>query len=452
MHSLAPSDDIHGLCAERQSDPQQAGGATLHPDVLPTPPAALRRVMQTYLCLSTLATFADMTLTVTLVLLLQARGMSSQAVCAVMACVWLVEGVCEVPTGIIADMLGRRLAVLVSFALRAVGYGALFCTPDPTVAVLGTLVAAVGVTFQSGALEAWVVDAVREHPAGGLDRLFARARVCENLGLLTGTMFGAALGTLNLAWPHLLAGTSCAVGVCLTAIRMTESPQAGSLQSRGRLLARLQDSTRVITVGARRTLQRDTILLGLICSAAALWLFRSIPGVQWTVNFAQVLGENTLWLGVMRSSSALLEIPCLFGIMRVQRHGHLARRRLLSVLACTGALCLLTAALAPSTVVRMGAYVGFALAFGLCLPGVQAAINERIVPQHRATVLSVASLCNSLCAGTGLTLVGTLLPNLSSVHLSWPLAAIGFAIAGVVTSRYAARPPALATVSTACQT
>jgi MFS family permease len=391
-----------------------------------------RHVARTYLLVSALDYFADMTLAVTSVLLLQSKGLSGPAIFATVAGVWLVEGLFEVPTGILADMLGRRLSVLISFVMRAIGYSALFFFDSAAVAVAGTLFAAVGTTFYSGSMEAWAVDELGDSAGKNLDQLFTRSRVAENAGLFLGTMVGAALGMLNLAWPQLLAGSTCAIGAGVCALLMTEHHKPASRPEPGTLRAQVRTSLHEVVGGTRRTLRGDKVLVSLILGAALLWLFRGIPGVQWTASFEQTAGGSLLVLGWMRSGSTLLEIPLLMGVMRFQHRSRGLRQWIITGAAIGGAVFLTLAALAESAAVRIGAYVCFSLAIGVCMPGIRAAINERIAPQHRATALSVASLFNSLFTGLGLIVVGSTVPDLSSVSTSWPLAALGFALVGVL--------------------
>lgn len=405
-----------------------------------TTPLDARRVERTYLLVSALDYFADMTIAVTSVLLLQSRGLSSHAVFATVAGVWIIEGLLEVPTGVLADMLGRRLSVLISFIVRTLGYSALFFSESPEVAIAGTLFAAIGTPFYSGALEAWAVDELGGRDGTSLDRLFARARVAENGGLFLGTLLGGALGTLNLALPQLVAGLSCAVGMAVCALRMTEHGKSLPRLEPGTLRVQIGASVREVASGTRRTLRGDKVLVALMFGAALLWLFRGVPGVQWTASFEQAAGGSLIVLGLMRSGSSLLEIPLLMGMMRLQRRGREARRWIIIGGASAGAAFLTLAALAEPTAVRIGAYVCFSLAAGLCMPGIRAAINERIEPRHRATALSVTSLFNSLFTGVGLIVVGATVPSLSQVSTSWPLAALGFAMAGMLVGVLASLP------------
>lgn len=187
------------------------------------------RVRRGYLLVSGLDYFGDMLLTVTSVLLLQSLGMGSGAVFALIAAVWIVEGVSEIPTGVLADLIGRRASVAISFVLRAVGYSALFFSGSVYVAAAGVLLSALGGTFASGALEAWAVDETGADETGakdprGLDRLFAQGKIAENAGLVLGTLTGAALGTLDLALPQIVAGLTCALAAVLSLRLMTGRP------------------------------------------------------------------------------------------------------------------------------------------------------------------------------------------------------------------------------------
>ncbi|WP_328692834.1 MFS transporter [Streptomyces phaeochromogenes] len=419
------------------------------------------RVRRGYLLVSGLDYFADMLLTVTSVLLLQSLGMGSGAVFALIAAVWIVEGVSEIPTGVLADLLGRRASVAISFVLRAVGYSALFFSGSVYVAAAGVLLSALGGTFASGALEAWAVDETGADETGakdprGLDRLFAQGKIAENAGLVLGTLTGAALGTLDLALPQIVAGLTCALAAVLSLRLMTGRPDPDRPPAapgrREAFAPRLRESFREVMTGTRLTLRGDKVLIALIVAAALLWLFRGIPGVQWTVVYEGLVGGNLLVLGAMRSVGSLLEIPLLGWTLSLQKRRASARRTVIVTASTAGALALVCAATVKEPALSIVCYVCFSTAFGLCMPGVRAAMNERIDSGHRATVLSVASLFNSLFTGGGLILTGLAVGDLGSTALAWPLAAAGFGIAGLWVASLAVRPGRPPTTSTTTST
>ena len=97
----------------------------------------------------------------------------------------------EVPTGVVADTLGRRASFLLSVAVLAVTtllYVALAQVEAGVVAfAVVSVFMGLGFTFYSGAMEAWLVDAlsVTGHE-GPLDAIFARAQQITGAAMLVG--------------------------------------------------------------------------------------------------------------------------------------------------------------------------------------------------------------------------------------------------------------------------
>ena len=104
----------------------------------------------------------------------------------------------EVPTGVVADTRGRRLSFLLSEVTLLVGtlgyVGVASIHGGVVLFSLAGVVLGLGYTFYSGAVEAWLVDALR---ATGyrdeLDRVFARGSVVSGVAMLVGTVGGGLL-------------------------------------------------------------------------------------------------------------------------------------------------------------------------------------------------------------------------------------------------------------------
>jgi hypothetical protein len=68
--------------------------------------------------------------------------------------------------------------------------------------VLASLVLGLGFSFYSGAVEAWLVDALAATGYRGLlDAVFARGSMVSGAAMLVGSVGGGILGTIDLAWP-----------------------------------------------------------------------------------------------------------------------------------------------------------------------------------------------------------------------------------------------------------
>jgi MFS family permease len=115
----------------------------------------------------------------------------------------------EVPTGVVADTLGRRVSFLLSLVVLAVTTLLYVALAEVDAGVVAFAVVSVlmglGFTFYSGAMEAWLVDAlaVTGHH-GPLDGIFARGQQITGAAMLVGTVGGGLLGQIDLSLPYLV--------------------------------------------------------------------------------------------------------------------------------------------------------------------------------------------------------------------------------------------------------
>ncbi|MCT9868130.1 MFS transporter [Paenarthrobacter aurescens] len=116
----------------------------------------------------------------------------------------------EVPTGVIADGWGRRTSFLLGTVTLAVStylYYVMWQISAPfwmwaAVSVLLGL----GFTFFSGAVEAWLVDALRfSGYQGGLEPVLGRGQMVQGVAMLVGSVAGGVIAqATNLGVPFLL--------------------------------------------------------------------------------------------------------------------------------------------------------------------------------------------------------------------------------------------------------
>src|ERR671910_1920294 len=116
----------------------------------------------------------------------------------------------EVPTGIVADMWGRRASFLlgtVTLAVSTALYVLLWEVTAPFWAWAAvSLLLGLGFTFFSGATEAWLVDALRATGfEGPLESVLARGEVISGAAMLGGSVAGGYLAQVtNLGVPFVL--------------------------------------------------------------------------------------------------------------------------------------------------------------------------------------------------------------------------------------------------------
>lgn len=302
----------------------------------------------------------------------------------------------EIPTGVLADTRGRRASFLLSVAI-------LFATTLAYVAVAeygGGLAAfcivsifmGLGFTFYSGAVEAWLVDALKATDyKGSLDRVFARGSMIVGAAMLIGAVAGGFLGGLNLSFPFIARAALLVIVFALAFWGMHDvgftprTIQMAQLPQEIRTVARSS-----ISFGWGNRSVRLLMAVSFIQFGFLSWGFYA-----WQPYFLELLGRDAIWVaGVV---AALISLSMIAGNMMVDWFSRFCGRRT-TMLFWAGAI---------QTVAAMG--VGFAGDFWLavlCLtivtgamgvtgPVKQAYLHQLIPTEQRATVISFDSMMGS---------------------------------------------------------
>ncbi len=173
------------------------------------PPPSHRRVLVGYFTLSGLYTLSAALIWGVNTLFLLDAGLSFFEVFVANASFSAGMVLFEVPTGVVADTLGRRVSFLLSVAVLSATtllYVALAHVDAGVVAFSVVSVAmGLGFTFYSGAMEAWLVDALAVTGfTGALDSVFARGQQITGAAMLVGTVGGGLLGQIDLSIPYVV--------------------------------------------------------------------------------------------------------------------------------------------------------------------------------------------------------------------------------------------------------
>jgi len=118
----------------------------------------------------------------------------------------------EVPTGIVADTAGRRLSYLLgtlTLAASTLLYVFLWQIEAPFWAwAVASVLIGLGFTFFSGAVEAWLIDALTATGyTGKVESVFARGQIVSGIAMLGGSVAGGFIAQqASLAVPFVLRG------------------------------------------------------------------------------------------------------------------------------------------------------------------------------------------------------------------------------------------------------
>ena len=150
--------------------------------------------------------------------------------------------ICEVPTGIVADTIGRRVSYLlgtVTLAVTTLLYVLLWQIEAAFWAwAIVSMLLGLGFTFFSGAVEAWLVDALNATGFdGNLESVFGKGQIVMGAAMLTGSVAGGYIAQVtNLGVPFVLRAVVLAVMFGLAFVLMRDigfTPARGSAWRRG---------------------------------------------------------------------------------------------------------------------------------------------------------------------------------------------------------------------------
>ncbi|MFF5294102.1 MFS transporter [Paractinoplanes globisporus] len=171
----------------------------------------------------------------------------------------VMEGVCfvaQVPTGVIADVVSRRLSVIVGYLLMGAGLLVWGLFPSFTAILVANVIWSIGAVCVDGAEEAWAADEIEP------DRVtsaFVRGGQLAQAGSLLGILAAVGLASFALAVPIVAGGlVTVALGVLLMVL-MKEERWAPSATTHGSWRSMRRQ---VVTGG--RAVRGSALLAGIV--------------------------------------------------------------------------------------------------------------------------------------------------------------------------------------------
>ncbi|GAB2650284.1 MFS transporter [Kribbella swartbergensis] len=364
------------------------------------------QVLRTYIRLTVVSTTASSMIWGVNTLFLLDAGLSIGEAFAANAFFTVGMVLFEVPTGVVADTVGRRTSYLLG-TITLIGstllYLSLWKTGGPFAAwAVASVLIGLGFTFFSGATEAWLVDGLKATGyRGSLDAAFAKGQVAGGVAMLGGSIGGGVLAQwTNLGVPYvvraaLLGVTFVVAWRAMHDVGFTPKP-------------------RVSVVAEVRGILRSSLDHGLL-NPPVRWVMLAAPftagvsiyGFYAAQPYLLELYGSTDSYAIAGLSAGLVAGAQIVGGVSASYVARAFRRRTSIMLVATGTI--------GGVLVLIGLASGFwgallllavwAVLFEAISPVRQAYLNELIPSAQRATVLSSDSLLSS---GGGVVIQPTL--------------------------------------------
>jgi len=302
----------------------------------------------------------------------------------------------EIPTGVIADLHGRRVSYLlgvVTLSISTLLYLYMWRVSAPFWAwALSSMLLGLGFTFFSGAVQAWLADALAHTGfKEQLESVLAKGEIVEGSAMLAGSIAGGLIAqTTNLGVPYLLRALLLVINFVLAFVLMKD---IGFTPAREKHPLK---EIKVILAGSIRHGLRNP---------PVRWLMLAAPftgGVSIYAFYAmqpyllELYGEEKAY-GIAGLAAAIVAGAQIVGGLIVPHIGKVFSRRTSVLLVCEflGCVILLIVGLIPNFWVAIILLILWGLMFSASTPIRQAYLNALVPSQQRATVLSFDSLFGS---------------------------------------------------------
>ena len=359
-------------------------------------PDATRSVQRTYLTLTLLSTLAASFIWGVNTLFLLDAGLTNTEAFTANAFFTLGMVVFEVPTGVIADTRGRRVSFLlgtITLLASTLIYLLMWQIEAPFWGwALSSVAIGLGFTFFSGAVEAWLVDALATTGfTGDLESVFGRGQSVAGVAMLVGSVSGGYIAqATNLGVPYIIRSGILAATMLVAVFAMRDlgfTPRRGE-SAMSEVRAVLRES---IDKGWRNPPVRWVMLAAPFTLGVSIYAFYAMQPY-----LLELYGDDTAY-GVAGLAAAILAGAQIAGGLLVPRLRKVFKRRThaLIVAAGLGVVALACIGLTKNFWVAIALLVVWALTFAAAAPMRQAYINGLIPSEQRATVLSFDALMGS---------------------------------------------------------
>jgi len=317
----------------------------------------------------------------------------------------------EIPTGSFADVFGRKKSVALGCFTLSASFLIYYFSQSFWIFILAEIIGALGNTFITGALEAWMVDSLKFHEFDGdIHDVFNKEMRWREFSVIGGSLIGGFIGDYNLALPWLFTSIGMMLSGVYVLVRFKEEYFAK--QKRALSFApMIKTAKESMAYGVRHKSVFYIIAFGLLMSLS----FQGF-NMQWPFVF-QNLGLSVSQLGMLFVAISLFSI---LGSQLSKKFGKMIGKEketliVSQVITFLGMICAATFTGLYPVMLWFLIHEG---GRGMFKPLKQAYLNKRIESDKRATVLSFDSMLSKAGAFAGLLLSGYL-ANSYSISLSW---------------------------------
>ncbi len=227
---------------------------------------------------------------------------------------FVVITISEIPTGLFADIFGRKGSLVISCLMEMVAFAIYGISKSLGGFILAESLGAVGKTFATGAFDAWLVDSLAYcGEKVDLLKIFARRSLISRSSIIITAIIGGWLGDKGMNLPFFAASVTYGVCTLIALIAMKETYFKRNTFS---FIAGLREIRDTWNKSVAFTKADSNFRFILIISALQMFAFMA-PNMEWQKVFSELGFSNSL-NGII---GGFISIAMITGIILSHRIG-----------------------------------------------------------------------------------------------------------------------------------
>jgi MFS family permease len=358
---------------------------------------AARRIQRIYLTLLLGNTLAASFIWGVNTLFLLDAGLSNLEAFAANAFFTLGMVIFEIPTGVVADTLGRRASYLLGTIVLSGGtalYWLMWLWSAPFWAwALVSILLGLGFTFFSGAVDAWLVDALRASEyTGDLEPVFSKGMIVGGIAMLAGSVLGGVVAQLtDLGVPFLIRAGILVLMFVIAFLAMRDIGFTPD-RSEGPLTAVRTVFRGSVKHGLGNPPVRYLMLAAPFTAGVGIYVFYALQPY-----LLDLWGDPTAY-SIAGLAAAIVAGSQIVGGLLAPRVRRLFKKRttVLIIAGAIGVVLLLVLGIVPNFWVALALLTVWGISASIDDPVRRSYLNDLIPSKQRATVLSFESLMGNV--------------------------------------------------------
>lgn len=319
----------------------------------------------------------------------------------------------EVPTGVVADSWSRRASYLLgtlTLSATTFAYYLMWHFHAPFVGwAIASLAIGLGFSFFSGAVEAWLVDALTfAGYKGKLETVFGRGQVVSGIAMLAGSLGGGFLAQATSLGGPFIARSAILVLLFIAAAVFMKDWGFVPDKHDSNLKAMRSILSASVTYGLKNAPIRWMMVAAIFSASVGFYAFYALQ------PYLLELYGNTAAYWVAGMAAALVAGSQIVGGALAGKIRGLVQKRTTLIICMTALSCLvlISFGLIHNFYAALVLVSVWGMTFAAVMPVRQAYLNAMIPSKQRATVLSF----DSLMGNTGSVAVQPALGKVADAH------------------------------------